>query len=267
MKRVALYVLVPALLFGLSAGVSWWWQRQQSSGGKTSPLAASAPGNPATPGHADSADGEAATASPERAPEADRVAVRLPHTHQVEAAVQLMTTLEKRREELRRQEEMLAQRQKNLELIYNDIRAERAALDALRKQIHEEMRLLETQVQQLEQKQQELHRHREEVAERIKDYESSLRVFEDTERKNLEALAERISNMSPENAARLFEHMANSGNMDTAVKLFSLVKETRAAKILEQMPPDLATQLIERIKLLKRPGSKPGTLSKSATVP
>jgi flagellar motility protein MotE (MotC chaperone) len=259
MKRILLYVLVPAVLFGASAGVSWWWQRRGA--GATAATSASQAGSPSSESAAESPE-PAATGETSN-PADERVAVRLSHPHQVEAAIQLMTALEKRREELRRQEETLAQRQKNLELLYNDIRAERAALDALRKQIQEEMRLLEAQAQQLEQKQQELQRHKEEVSERLKDYESSLRHFEDTERKNLEALAERVSNMAPENAAKLFEHMANSGNMDTAVKLFSLVKETRAAKILEQMPPDLATQIIERIKLLKRPATKPGSLSKS----
>lgn len=255
MKKVLLYIGVPALLFGLSAAASWWWQRQH----------AASPSPPRQTGDKAALHGETISSSTSEVPSSnnerdqtsDRIAVRLSHPHQVEAAVQLMTTLEKRREELRRQEEALTQRQKNLELVYNDIRAERAALDALRKQIQEEMRLLEAQAQQLEQKQQELQRHKEEVTERIKDYESSLRLFEDTERKNLEALAERVSNMAPENAAKLFEHMANSGNMDTAVKLFSLVRESRAAKILEQMPPDLATQIIERIKLLKRPTGKP----------
>ncbi|MCS7166753.1 MAG: hypothetical protein RMI91_14325 [Gemmatales bacterium] len=259
MKRLLLYVLVPAVLFSLSAGVSWWWQRQSSPGlhdGHTTPSAGEH-GGPTNMSLSNAASEEKLDEGPER------VAVRLAHPQQVEAAIQLMATLEKRREELRRQEEMLTQRQKNLELVFNDIRAERAALDALRKQIHEEMRLLEAQFQQLEQKQQELHRHQEEVTERIKDYESSLRLFEDTERKNLESLAERIANMAPESAAKLFEHMANTGNLDTAVKLFSLVKETRAAKILEQMPPDLATQIIERIKLLKRPASKPGSTSRS----
>ncbi|GBD35372.1 hypothetical protein HRbin36_00484 [bacterium HR36] len=261
MKRLLLYIAVPAILFAASAGVSWWWQRQRE------PLGSSTPGQrsetASASNEASAETQETASADASSSSSAERVAVRLSHPHQIEAAVQLMTALEKRREELRRQEETLAQRQKNLELLYNDIRGERSALDALRKQIQEEMRLLEAQAQQLEQKQQELQRHKEEVAERLKDYESSLRQFEDTERKNLETLAERVGNMAPESAAKLFEHMANSGNMDTAVKLFSLVKETRAAKILEQMPPDLATQLIERVKLLKRPTSKPSSLSRS----
>jgi flagellar motility protein MotE (MotC chaperone) len=123
------------------------------------------------------------------------------------------------------------------------------------------MRLLEEQLGKLDEKRQELLRQKEEVAERVKDFEGSLRLFEDNERKNLETLAERVSNMAPESAAKLFEHMANTGNLDTAVKLFSLVRESKAAKILEQMPPDLATQIIERVKNLKRTPPRPATKS------
>jgi len=258
MKRVLLYLLIGAILFGASAGASWWWQQHRRSG--------ETPASAATPDHnaaaSPAADADSREASGESAA-SERVAVRLPQSHQVEAAVQLMTTLEKRREELRRQEELLNTRQKNLELLYNDIRAERAALDALRKQISEEMRILEEQARKLDEKRQDLLRQKEEVAERVKDFEGSMRLFEENERKNLETLAERVSNMAPESAAKLFEHMANTGNMDTAVKLFSLVRESRAAKILEQMPPDLATQIIERFKNLKRSTPTPRPAAKS----
>lgn len=258
MKRVLLYLLIGAILFGVSAGASWWWQQHRRPG-ETAPGSATPDQNAAASPAADADSGEAGGAGAA----SERVAVRLPQSHQVEAAVQLMTTLEKRREELRRQEELLNTRQKNLELLYNDIRAERAALDALRKQISEEMRILEEQARKLDEKRQDLLRQKEEVAERVKDFEGSIRLFEDNERKNLETLAERVSNMAPESAAKLFEHMANTGNMDTAVKLFSLVRDSRAAKILEQMPPDLATQIIERVKNLKRstPTSRPAAKS------
>jgi flagellar motility protein MotE (MotC chaperone) len=256
MKRMLMYVLVGAVLFGVSAGVSWWWQKNQRSQASAENTSGSGQsGAVSQSGEVTSESGGESSAS------GDRVAVRLPQSQQVEAAVQLLATLEKRREELRRQEEVLNARQKNLELLYNDIRAERAALDALRKQIAEEMRLLEEQLGKLDEKRQELLRQKEEVAERVKDFEGSLRLFEDNERKNLETLAERVSNMAPESAAKLFEHMANTGNLDTAVKLFSLVRESKAAKILEQMPPDLATQIIERVKNLKRTPPRPATKS------
>ena len=74
-----------------------------------------------------------------------------------------------------------------------------------------------------------------------------------SEDKNLLKMAAVYDAMPPENAAKIMQQLADTGKMETAVKLLSQMKETKAAKVLAEMSdPALAAQMTEKVRGVKR---------------
>ena len=59
--------------------------------------------------------------------------------------------------------------------------------------------------------------------------------------------------------AKILQQMADTGKMDTAVKVLAAMKPAKASKVLSEMPDSsLAAQLLEKMKSLKpAPGTTP----------
>src|SRR5262249_7831327 len=156
----------------------------------------------------------------------------------------------------RERETQIAARQKQLELIYQDIRGERAAIDELRKQVNEELRAAKEAAATTDHKKGELEEQKKKVGGQLKEMEDRLIQGDDVENGNVQKIAEMINTMAPESAAKILQQMADTGKMETAVKMLGLMKERQAAKVLAEMTdPALAAQLLEKLKGLKRSGS------------
>jgi flagellar motility protein MotE (MotC chaperone) len=75
---------------------------------------------------------------------------------------------------------------------------------------------------------------------------------------NVQKIAEKINLMQPEAAAKLIQQLADTGKMDTAVKMLGDMKDRQAAKILSEMTdPGLAAQLVDKLKSLRPASAKP----------
>jgi flagellar motility protein MotE (MotC chaperone) len=263
-----LILLTAGLLFGLSATASWTMRKSSAetdeldSTAETEPVADSAEADlvePAGPADAtlseppaEPAPSSVVSATTQAAPDLP-VPLRPSYVVGAEETVQLATRLRDRAAAVKEREAQLTTRQTQLQLIVEDIRAERAAIDELRKQIQEELRAVADQTRLLEEKKLETEQRQTELENRQQGIESRLTQLDSEERGNVKKIAAVYDTMPPESASKILLQLCDGGNMDTAVKLLGLMKERQAAKVLAEFPdPDLAAQLTLKLKGLKR---------------
>jgi flagellar motility protein MotE (MotC chaperone) len=148
---------------------------------------------------------------------------------------------------VKERESQMANRQTQLQLIYDDIRDERAAIDELRKQIEDELKTVDAQLAAAEQRHAEVEQQQQELKGRVTEMAGD-------EKDNIKKMAGMYDTMPPEGAAKIIQEMCDGGSMDTAVKLLSVMKERQAAKLFAEMSDTaLVAQLTEKLKTLKRP--------------
>jgi hypothetical protein len=142
MKKLLLYFITAGVVFAASAGISWIVNppplasaMQAESGAE--PAAESKDGSHRSTDHRTASP----TASGRRADDA-----RVSRIPSLEDTVRLAANLRERLNAVQKRELQLEARQRHLDLVYQDIRLERAALESLRKRVAEELQLIEKKV-------------------------------------------------------------------------------------------------------------------------
>jgi flagellar motility protein MotE (MotC chaperone) len=261
MKRYLLYGLTATMLFAASATVSLWMQQQQLR--PKGDAEASHTAKAATKETGGKAAKETAKAD---AGEELRPVVRPSGPPNAEDTVRLANSLRDRMKAVREREEQVNSRQKQLELIYQDIRTERNVLDELRKQVADEMKVLNDRSLSIDRKVGDLDQQRQAATKSLADVQKRQIDLDGNERKNIDKMATMYDSMPPESAARILQQMADNGKLDTAVKLLSQMKERQAAKVLAELSDaSLAAQLLEKMRGIKRP--TPATTTSATQVP
>lgn len=139
---------------------------------------------------------------------------------------------------VRDREARLEKRAAQIDLILRDLQAAREAHDALLRQVTAELKQAAGRVNEVEAK--------------AADLEKKKVDLDAAEKKNLERMAGLYDAMAPETAGPILKQMADSGRMDTAVKVLALMKERQAARVLEALGDTmLAAQLLDRMRGLK----------------
>jgi flagellar motility protein MotE (MotC chaperone) len=245
MKKLLVMVTVISVLFGISAGASWYLRHSQAAAGDhgdgTEPIAEKAQKSPANqPLHS----------SP---PTELRPAVRPSMSAEVDSAAQLANNLRTQSDALRAREQQFATRQKSLELICQDIRGERVAMDDLRKQLNEDLKGMTERIEALERKAGDVDQKRKQLSDQNKELNQSMVRVEDSEKASIKRLATVYDSMDADSAAQHLQQMADTGKMDTAVKILSAMRERQAAKVLAQFPDrTTVVQLLEKMKSVDR---------------
>lgn len=145
---------------------------------------------------------------------------------------------------LRDREAKLERRQAQMDLILRDLQAQREAHDTLSKAVAAEVKLAATKATDTDAK--------------LADIQKKQAELDAIERKNIEKMASMYDTMAPESAARIVQQMADSGKLDTAVKILGQMKERQAARVLAELPDaTLAAQLLDKLRVLKRPPKTP----------
>jgi flagellar motility protein MotE (MotC chaperone) len=263
MKKMFMILLIAVTMFGAAAGFSWKWRQMKTTAAKSSGLGNANENSPNDAGDFPepatlpvSRGGNPqvltrngiAKAEPAYDPPA-RVAAQPTYSPSVEETVQLASSLRDRAALVREREYNLNARQKQLEMVIEDIRSERAAIDELRRQLDDILKVGEEQMADVERRRTELEIKQQNIDGRVTEMAGQ-------EKDNIKKMGSVYDNMAPESAAKIIQQMADSGTMDTAVKLLAVMKERQAAKVLAEMPdPSLAAQLSERLKDLKRPAA------------
>ncbi len=115
------------------------------------------------------------------------------------------------------------------------------------------MKLLGKKMVEVEGRFAQLDRDREANKKKIEEAQKRVIDIAQSEDKNLLKMAAVYDAMPPENAAKIMQQLADTGKMETAVKLLSQMKETKAAKVLAEMSdPALAAQMTEKVRGVKR---------------
>jgi flagellar motility protein MotE (MotC chaperone) len=170
-------------------------------------------------------------------------------------------------------EARLDRRHVQIELLLQDIRTEREAIENLRKQFAVQMKMVTERMADVDGRIVQVG-HQRDVANKKVDDSPKQPIFipppedknpvkmtpEDKnpvkmtpEDKNPVKMTDTYSSMPPEDVAKFLQQLVGSGKMETAVNILSQMKETKAAKVLAEMSDlALAAQLLEKMLDAKR---------------
>lgn len=248
MKRLILALVLGLVLFGISGFASWYWkgskQAEEVLAAQTAPR---------------SDKGKSAAPSPEPTGVPKFVpapAIRPQGNPEPESVVQLANNLRSQMESVKTREQQLTARQKNLEIIYHDLKSERNSLDELRNQVNGELKTLLEKLALLEEKSADVQQQRQRLNDNANQLKQNIIEIDGMEQKNIKQLAAMYDSMEPSTAAELMQEMADKGKMDMAVKILSTMRERSAANVISQITDRTTTvQLMERLKSLKKPAA------------
>jgi len=243
MKNFLILGLVALLLFAVSAALSLWLNQAKEG---------------------ESEKKETKKSAKETSREKDdelRPTIRPDPSKTAETNPKMAAELREQLAIVKEREARLDRRQAHIELLLQDIRSEREVIDNLRKQVNVEMKLLTDKSTELDNKFAQLDRERELTNKKIDEAQKRVIDISQNEEKNFLKLAEMYNAMPPENAAKILQQLADTGKLETAVKVLSQMKETKAAKVLAEMTDQgLAAQMVEKMRGVKRaaPPMPPG---------
>lgn len=221
MKYALQIGLLAAMLFSVSAGLSIWLNRSPTDATQTQD------------GNEKGAKKTAGKEKEPERPEKEHTEPKASHRPEPGAGSDAAAAAAVRDREAR-----LEKRAAQIDLILRDLQASREAHDALLRQVTTELKQAAGRVNEVEAK--------------AADLEKKKVDLDAAEKKNLERMAALYDAMAPETAGPILRQMADSGRMDTAVKVLSLMKERQAARVLEALGDTmLAAQLLDRMRGLK----------------
>ncbi len=173
----------------------------------------------------------------------------------------LLKRLNQRASDLQRREEEVQRQEQRLQLVMDDIQVERSVMDSIRARLSEELKRLDDKRGKIELDTRNLDEQKRAVQGLLAQLEKDKTAFGRDEAKNIGRMATISDSMPADKAARILEQLANSGQIDTAVKLLFEMKERRAAAVLAEVTDVvLAARLLDRLRGLKRPPAPaPGT--------
>jgi len=242
------------LAFGLSASISYFWSQYRKTASEEGAL-------PVKRGEEMALEEEprsvpkagSSTKLPAGATGATRPAVRPSYSPEAEEAAQLAQKYRDGLKEVADQKKQLEARQKQLDLIFQDIRTERSSIEDLRRELSNQLKAVEEERASLDCKLQEIQDQQQVTVKKEKDLEKTLTSVQGTEEKNLKREAEIFGSMEPASAAKIIQQMVKENKIDTAVSLMGMMKERKAAQVLAEISDSsIATQLLEKLKRLKK---------------
>ena len=245
MKNIILTCLAAVLLFSLSAAVSLYLQNPGFKRDKDA-------------GKADDPSEKSAAAKKDKKEDPATPIAQQPPANTNEQVTKLLTKLQDRDLLLKKREDDLRKQEARLEIIMDDIRGERAGLDALRKQFTEEMNRLNEKQDNINKKSRGLEEQKESAAKLLAEMRKRQVELDKGESANLTRMATISDSMPPEKAAAILKQLADGGQMDTAVKLLGQMKERRAAQVLAELTDvALAAQLLDKLRGFRRSTTPP----------
>jgi chromosome segregation ATPase len=248
MIKMFFLLVTAALAFAGSAYFSWSWQHRQNT-------AINSAG-------ADSGAGESA-AKGEKASSAKREngstigSALPPRSALADEAAQLAASLRERLAAAHVRETQLTERQKQLDLVYQDIRGERAALEELHKETTKELKLAEDKLTAAEKV---LGRDRLQPPDAPNPANETLpdpKRVKTSAPEDFAKTAAVFAALPATRAAEMLQKLAESGKMELAARLLNAIPARQAAKVLAEIPtPELAEKILDKQKGLK-PESPP----------
>jgi flagellar motility protein MotE (MotC chaperone) len=286
-KNILILGLTASLLFSISAGISLYLNPSK----KATTEETAEP----EPKAKKSTSKKEVVSEPEKKPEVEpiRPSVKANPVSGADEAMKTSVQLKDQLTALKDREDRLDRRQGQMQLILDDIRTERETLESLRKQVNNELKVVLERAKNIDDRIAEIDSARKanydsklaDVDKKRKAAEAELEIarkaldsekvavnknldeikkrqteIDSGEKKNLDKLATIYDSMPAENAAKILQQMADSGKLDTAVKVLAQMKERQASKVLAEMQDaSLAAQLVEKMRAIKRPAPMTAT--------
>jgi len=239
-KNIVILGVVAVILFSLSAGLSLWLN------------------TPKATEEAKEDTKKKAKPKVDETPDDGKSIVRPNPVTNPDEATKLAAQLKEQQESLKLREARLEAKQKQLEVVLIDIRAERDQMEKLRRDLGNELKLLNAKAADLEKKASDIKDQQAALAKGNIELTKGKVEIEKEEAKNILKMANQFDSMAADSAATILKSMTDSGKMETAVKILSQMKDRQAAQVLAAMPDaTLAAQLLEKMKTLKRPTTVP----------
>jgi flagellar motility protein MotE (MotC chaperone) len=255
MTKVVKILLVAVVLFSAAAAGSWFLQQKLRADSDTAKHTAEGPDKS---GRAAAGPGSLSTggAGDGKSPKG---AIRPPFVPESERVSQMASSLQQQLDSVKGREQQLATRQKNLELIHQDIRNEQKSLDEIRKSLSEELKLLGDKMNSLENKASETKQQGVSVDQKIRDLKKGFVELTQVEKTQADRIGKMADGMDAEAAANTLRDWAEKGKVDMAVKILSSMKDRQAAQVLTKLSSSnapVASQLLERLMVLKNAAPK-----------
>jgi hypothetical protein len=251
MNKIIIGLVVAVALFSISAGVSWYLQ--PAAAPPTEKKAEKENFATGTLHHGSETSPEKKK-TPSEEVNSTRPSIRPGQAPDSEYLSKLAADLELQSDGLRRREQNMTNRQKNIDLVYKEILKEQRNVDVLRKQIDEEMKLLAEKADAIESKYKMTNAQGAKIEEQNKELRQTMLEVEDAEKARIKQMANFYDKMESEKAAPSFQEMVDSGKLDMAVKILANMSDRKASGLLSQLPNQtLAVQLLDRLRGLKSP--------------
>ncbi|MBX9578677.1 MAG: hypothetical protein K2X87_00065 [Gemmataceae bacterium] len=143
--------------------------------------------------------------------------------------------------DVRSREERLERRQAQMDLVLRDLQAERDSVDALLRRVTEATQAAAAAAREAA---------ATPPAAKLPDPNAA-------DPEAIRRMAAMYDNMTPEGAARLFQQLADKGQLDTVARTLAQMQPRQAARVLAEVDPALAAQLLEKMKGQKKAAAPP----------
>ncbi len=249
MKNIVIICVLAVLLFALSAALSLYLTpRNKADDEHAAP-------RPAPERRAERKKVDEQPDEPKRPAATAESPPAAPPATKTDEVANLLDRLRQRFNDLQRREEEIQKQEQRLQLVMDDIRGERGVIDGFRAQLSAELKQLDKKREGISRGARNLEEQKKAAEALLAEMKKREIEYDRNETKNLGRMATISDSMPPDKAARVLEELANSGQLETAVKLLGEMKERRAAAVLAEVRDvTLAAQLLKGLRDLKRPG-------------
>ncbi len=243
MSRILMFSSIGVILFSLAAGTSWYLQlhNQDAEG-------------PSVAGEKPTKTKSAKSAKDAKDAAAAGPLVHAPLSADADRLTQISATLQTQHDALKSREQLIATREKQLDLIHEEIKKEQKKLDSVRKQIETELLFVQGQLDLLEKKTAENEKDRQQARAELSDIKQATLQMNGYESKNLKQVSGIYDKMDPDAAAQSIRQMVDKGKLDTAVSILAGMRDRQAANLLgliSEQDASIATQLFDRMRYMK----------------
>jgi hypothetical protein len=264
MSKLIKLLSFAVILFSAAAGGSWYlqFQKQQADAKDTSPEGAKAAHGSASHGGTAHAKAEPpAKVSAHKTPEAEQPPRPLPRpatSTDTDRITQMAASLQQQQVTLKKREDFLQNREKQIEIVHQEVLKEQKKLDGVRKEIQAELQLVAEKLDLAEKRLAEGDKQKQKIEVQKEDVQNAVLQISSVETKNIKQLATIYDKMETEAASQSIQQMVDQGKLDMAVSILSHMRDRQAAGLLgdiAKQDPDIAVRLFDRMRVVKTPAA------------
>ncbi len=175
-----------------------------------------------------------------------------PKTLTEDSILKMVESIRLREQSIKQRERELLERESKHQMVLNDIQREKREYEAIVKKVQARIAEADQVLQLVNKRKLEIEEERKKIESLQKDIASKTTPEAVSQQKNVKKIADYLTGMPAEEAAKTLKAYANDGNLKFAAGILREIEERIAAKILTALEdPILVTQLLDEIKNTK----------------